>query len=62
MLFNSAIFLFVFLPLTMLGFGLAFRRLGLEAAWTWLAAASVFSQKTRHPNLNHGWRLRHSWG
>lgn len=42
MLFNSAIFLFVFLPLTMLGFGLAFRRLGLEAAWTWLAAASVF--------------------
>ena len=42
MLFNSAIFLFVFLPLTMLGFGLAFRRLGLEAAWTWLAAASLF--------------------
>jgi alginate O-acetyltransferase complex protein AlgI len=42
MLFNSSIFLFVFLPLTMLGFGLAFRRLGLEAAWAWLAAASVF--------------------
>jgi D-alanyl-lipoteichoic acid acyltransferase DltB (MBOAT superfamily) len=42
MLFNSAIFLFVFLPLTMFGFGLAFRRLGLQAAWTWLAVASVF--------------------
>lgn len=41
MLFNSAIFLFVFLPLVMMGFGLAFRRLGLEAAWTWLAVASV---------------------
>lgn len=41
MLFNSAIFLFVFLPFVMMGFGLAFRRLGLEAAWTWLAIASV---------------------
>ena len=42
MLFNSAIFLFVFLPICMLGFGVAFRRWGLEAAWTWLAAASMF--------------------
>lgn len=42
MLFNSAIFLFVFLPLVMAGFGMLFYRLGLEAAWTWVAAASVF--------------------
>jgi len=42
MLFNSGTFLFAFLPLAMLGFALAFRWRGLEAAWTWLAAASVF--------------------
>jgi alginate O-acetyltransferase complex protein AlgI len=42
MLFNSTIFLFVFLPICMLGFGTAFRKWGLEAAWTWLAATSVF--------------------
>jgi len=42
MLFNSGIFLFAFLPLAMLGFALAFRWRGLEAAWTWLALASVF--------------------
>jgi D-alanyl-lipoteichoic acid acyltransferase DltB (MBOAT superfamily) len=42
MLFNSAIFLFAFLPVVMLGFGLIFRRFGLESAWLWLAAASVF--------------------
>ncbi len=41
MLFNSGIFLFAFLPLAMLGFALAFRWRGLEAAWTWLALASV---------------------
>ncbi len=42
MLFNSGIFLFAFLPLAMLGFALAFRWRGLESAWAWLAAASVF--------------------
>ncbi|HYF34122.1 MAG TPA: MBOAT family protein [Prosthecobacter sp.] len=42
MLFNSAIFLFVFLPLVLAGFAFAFRKSGLEAAWIWLAAASVF--------------------
>jgi len=42
MLFNSAIFLFIFLPVVLAVFGMAFRRLGLEAAWTWLALASVF--------------------
>jgi alginate O-acetyltransferase complex protein AlgI len=41
MLFNSAVFIFVFLPLAMTGFGLAFRRGGLELAWAWLALASV---------------------
>lgn len=42
MLFNSAIFLFGFLPVCLIGFAFAFRRLGVEAAWLWLAAASVF--------------------
>jgi D-alanyl-lipoteichoic acid acyltransferase DltB (MBOAT superfamily) len=42
MLFNSPEFLFVFLPLAILGFGLAYRKGGLEAAWLWLAIASLF--------------------
>jgi D-alanyl-lipoteichoic acid acyltransferase DltB (MBOAT superfamily) len=41
MLFNSAVFIFAFLPLAMIGFGLAYRRGGLESAWAWLALASV---------------------
>tara|TARA_R110002049_G_scaffold158067_1_gene323002 strand:+ start:895 stop:2412 length:1518 start_codon:yes stop_codon:yes gene_type:complete len=42
MLFNSGIFLFAFLPTVLLVFGLLFRYRSLEAAWMWLAAASVF--------------------
>lgn len=42
MLFNSYIFLFVFLPVTMLGFSWTQQRAGLESSIIWLVAASLF--------------------
>ncbi len=42
MLFNSGVFLFAFLPLVLLGYGLIARTLGQRAAMTWLVLSSFF--------------------
>jgi hypothetical protein len=42
MLFNSAEFLFVFLPIVLAGVALLHRWKGREAVLLWLAVASVF--------------------
>ncbi|MET0094420.1 MAG: hypothetical protein ABW120_12840, partial [Sedimenticola sp.] len=41
MLFNSYLFLFVFLPLVLVGFFLLGKRVGSSAAMAWLLMASV---------------------
>src|ERR1039457_1502358 len=42
MLFSSYIFLFLFLPTTLVGFGLLSRYRGAKAAKIWLVLASLF--------------------
>jgi D-alanyl-lipoteichoic acid acyltransferase DltB (MBOAT superfamily) len=42
MLFNSYAFLFLFLPITAVGYFLLARRVGIQAAAAWLALASLF--------------------
>lgn len=42
MFFNSFVFIFAFLPVTLIGFGLLFRIIGQRAALLWLVAASLF--------------------
>ena len=41
MLFSSVVFIFLFLPVTLLGFHLA-SKIGQRAEFVWLAAASLF--------------------
>lgn len=49
MLFNSAIFLFLFLPLALLGFHASLTRVGLRAALSFLALASLAFYTYWHP-------------
>ncbi|MGF1548374.1 MAG: MBOAT family O-acyltransferase [Thiotrichales bacterium] len=64
MLFNSQIFIFVFLPLTLIGFFVVSARLGQRAARFWLLGMSLLFYgwwKVEYVGLLLGWAVSNYW-